>query len=98
MGVISRDGERTLVEVEGKLNADNYINILKENLIDFEDIGEMIFQQDLAPCHRANKTLQYLADREIEVQNWVANSPDMNPIKNVWSWLKKRNFQKKKEN
>jgi hypothetical protein len=64
-GVISRDGERTLVEVEveGKLNANNYIKILEENLIEFEDINKMIFQQDLAPCHRAKKTLQYLANR-----------------------------------
>ncbi len=66
-GVISRDRERTLVEIEGKLNTDNYIKLFKENLIEFEDIDEMIFQQDLAPCHRANKILQYLADREIEV-------------------------------
>jgi hypothetical protein len=30
--VISRNGERTLVEVEGNLNADNYIKTLQENL------------------------------------------------------------------
>jgi hypothetical protein len=82
-GIIFRDEEITLVKVEGKLNVDNYIKILEENLIEFEDIDEMIFQQDLVPCHRANKTLQYPAEREIEVLNWVANSSDMNLIKNV---------------
>jgi hypothetical protein len=68
--VISSDGERTLVKVEGKLYAGYYIKILKENLIEFEGIEEMmIFQQDLASCHRANKKLQYFADREIGVLN-----------------------------
>jgi hypothetical protein len=32
-GVISREGERTLIEIDGKLNADNYVKILEENLI-----------------------------------------------------------------
>ncbi len=76
-----------MVEVEGKLNSDNYIKIFEENLIEIEEIGEMIFQQDLSPCQRANKTLKYLADLEIKVLNWVANSPDMNPIEKVWRWL-----------
>ncbi len=95
--ILSRDGERTLVEVEGKLNAENYIKTLKENLIEFEDIDEMIFQQDLASCHRYKKTLQYLSDREIEVLNWVVNSPDMKPIDNVWSWLKNELFNRRQK-
>jgi hypothetical protein len=69
MGVISRGAEKTLVEALGNLNAENYIKILEENFIEFEDIDEMIFQKDMAPCDRANKTLQYLTDREIEVLN-----------------------------
>jgi transposase len=96
-GVISRDGERTLIEVEGKLNADNYNKIIEKNLIEFEDIDEMIFQQDLAPCHRANKILQYLADWEIEFLNWVPNSPDMNSIENVWSWPKNESFKRRQK-
>ncbi len=36
--VISRDGWITLVEVEGKLNADNYIKIFEENLIEFKTL------------------------------------------------------------
>jgi hypothetical protein len=41
------------------------ISIPEENLIEFEDIDEIIFEKNLAPCYGANKTLQYLADREI---------------------------------
>ncbi len=74
-----RDEQTTLVEVLGTLNADNYIKIFEENLIKFEEIGEMIFQQDLAPCRRTNKTLQYLAYQETEVLNWMAISLDINP-------------------
>jgi hypothetical protein len=41
--------------------------------------------------------LQYLSDREIEVLNWVVNSPDMKPIDNVWSWLKNELFNRRQK-
>ncbi len=55
-GIISRDGERHLVQVDGKLNANFYIKILDDNLLDFDEVDQMIFMQDLAPYHRAVKT------------------------------------------
>jgi hypothetical protein len=35
------------------LNANDYINILDENLLEFDGVQDMIFIQDLALCHRA---------------------------------------------
>ena len=40
--MISRDGERRLVMVEGTINADTYINILDENLLDFDGLDDII--------------------------------------------------------
>lgn len=33
---------------------------------------------------------KFFSDNKIEVMFWPANSPDMNPIENVWFVLKKR--------
>jgi hypothetical protein len=42
-GMISRDGERRLVMVEGTINADTYIKILDENLLEFDRVDNIIF-------------------------------------------------------
>ena len=33
---------------------------------------------------------KYFSENEIEIMFWPPNSPDLNPIENVWSLLKKQ--------
>ncbi|KAF2367034.1 NUC194 [Trinorchestia longiramus] len=35
-----------------------------------------------APCHKAKKVTTFLQERQIEVLEWPANSPDLNPMEN----------------
>jgi len=62
-GAISASGGVVLVQLDSTLNADNYIDIVKNDFLDNADVvlpAEFIFQQDNTPCHTAKKTIDFL--------------------------------------
>jgi hypothetical protein len=52
---ISESGERKITFTEGNIKADNYKEVLNENLLDMEAIQNGLFMHDLAPAHRAKR-------------------------------------------
>ncbi len=48
--------------------------------------ADFIFQQDLAPAHTAKGTK---TGSMVNVLDWPANTPDLNPIENLWGIVKR---------
>jgi hypothetical protein len=50
------------------------------------------FLQDGAPCHKSKGVMSLLkqCQEEFSIIDWPGNSPDLNPIKNCWSHMKRK--------
>jgi transposase len=49
---------------------------------------EPILMQDNAPAHSARATILELTERHIQYMKWPPRPPDLNPIENVWAYMK----------
>ncbi len=54
-----------------------------------------VFQQDNVKPHTTAITTAWLRSRRVRVMNWLACSPDLSPIENIWSVIKRKIRQRR---
>ena len=93
-GCFSKHGKGPLITIDGTMDQNLYKNVLQNHLLpEYEAAKELggvwRLMQDNAPCHKAKSIMDFLASNQVEMIQWPPYSPDLNPIENVWGWMKR---------
>lgn len=90
-GAIGYDGTFLLRKVDGILNGQKYLNMLKDDIIpELNGIFQTnyIYQQDNARPHTCKKVKEFFEQENIPLLQWPSHSPDISIIENIWKTLK----------
>ncbi len=101
-GGFCAEGVGTIYRIPGILDKNGYKlileNKLKPSLVKFFPNGDGVFQQDNDPKHTAKINQQWVSENINEVMKWPPQSPDLNPIENLWALVDEECRDRKPKN
>lgn len=89
-GWMSKEGPGELVEITGRMNAKDYVEILEDSFLPSVDIcypnRRVTFMQDNSSVHNSRLVQAWLHEHRETITRikMPAKSPDLNPIENLW--------------